>query len=143
MAKLSHGLIIIGCGKAKIWDRRRGVARVKARDAYVGSLFKSARRFAEKRGAKWLILSAKYGLLRPSRLISDYDISIGAQSAITAEALSRQWQRLRNRPTVAVCLASKSYVKLLRDAIPDSVAIRTPLDGMDLFERMRWLKAHS
>jgi len=141
MAKPSNALIIVGCGKAKIWKRHPDVGRVQAQDAYVGSLFRSARRFAEKRGTNWLILSAKYGLLRPSQLISDYDVTISSQRAITSQHLRRQWQRLPNRPAVAVCLASRRYVSLLYDSIP--IAIRAPLDGMDLFERMRWLKSHS
>jgi hypothetical protein len=143
MAKASAPLIIVGCGKAKIWSRGHHVGRVKAQDAYIGSLFKSARRFAEKRGANWLILSAKYGLLRPDQLISDYDVTFGSRGAISSERLGRQWQRLRDRPAMAVCLASRRYVSLLRASIPEGVFIRAPLDGMDLFQRMRWLRSHA
>jgi len=143
MAKRSKPLIIVGCGKAKIWYKRRDIGKVEAHEAYVGPLFRSARRFAEKHGKDWLILSAKYGLLRPKQPISDYDVTIGSPGAVTTKQLRQQWRRLRNAPLVAVCLASKKYVDLLRASIPEGVSIRTPLEGMDLFERMRWLKRHS
>jgi hypothetical protein len=143
MAKPSSELVIIGCGKAKIWDRRCSIGKVKAQDAYVGALFRSACRFAKRGGARWLILSAKHGLLRPDQLISKYDVKVGSPGAITPARLRNQWQRLRERPSVAICLASKSYVSLLQASIPQGVLLRAPLNGMDLFERMHWLKAHS
>ena len=136
-------LVIVGCGKAKVWDRADRLGKVRAKDAYVGSLFKSQRRFAEQRAAKWLILSAKYGLLHPEQPIANYNVTFGSRGAISAERVQKQWrQRLSDNPTIAVCLASKNYVRLLRDSIPKSVTLQTPLDGMGLFERMRWLKQH-
>ena len=143
MAKPSNSLTIIGCGKAKIWSRHRRAGRIKAQDAYVGPLFKLARRFAQNGGRNWLILSAKYGLVLPDQLISDYDVTVGSPGAITTQRLLRQWQQLHPKPTVAICLASRRYVCLLRDSVPKGVAIRAPLDGMNLFKRMRWLKRHS
>lgn len=139
----SENLVIVGCGKAKVWDGRRSPGRVRAKDAYIGSLFKSQRRFAERHAVNWLILSAKYGLLRPDQLISDYDITLGSRSAITARRIRSQWRRrFGDKSTVAICLASKNYVRLLRDSIPEAVTLRTPLDGLGLFERMRWLRKH-
>jgi cytoplasmic iron level regulating protein YaaA (DUF328/UPF0246 family) len=143
MARSPNGLIIVGCGKAKIWKKRRGLGKVKAQDAYVGALYRSARAFAEKRGPNWLILSAKHGLLPPDQPISNYNVTIGDRGAITSQHLRSQWQRLRNKPALVICLASEKYVSLLRTSIPQSVLIRTPLDGMDLFECMHWFKSHS
>src|SRR5438477_6572130 len=134
-------MIVVGCGKAKVWKKHPRPGKIQAQDAYVGSLFKLSRRFAEKREPhNWLILSAKYGLIRPNRQISNYDVTIGSRGAITAQRIRGQWRRLAKKQTASMCLASKKYVRLLRDSVPKNVRIKTPMDGLDLFERTAWLK---
>src|SRR5260370_5701944 len=85
-------LIIVSCGKAKIWDRLPNSGAVPARDAYVSSLFKVCRRYAEATGKPWTILSAKYGFLNPTEPITQYNMEFGKDDdAITNADLRRQW----------------------------------------------------
>jgi len=140
----NRAVTVVGCGKAKIWDKCPKLGKIQAKDAYTGSLFRLSRLFAEKHARKnWLILSAKYGLVRPNRRILNYDVTIGSPGATTPQRVRSQWRRLANERTVAICLASENYVRLLRDALPENVAIKTPLEGLDLFKRTPWLKRHS
>ena len=60
-------LVIIPCGKSKIWDTEPDVRDVAARFVYTSSYFKINKEYAEKFGSNWLILSAKYGLISPSK----------------------------------------------------------------------------
>lgn len=63
-------IILIGCGKQKLEGEH------PAKDLYTGSLFRSRRTYAENQGDLWFIISAKHGLLEPSRTIKSYDVSI-------------------------------------------------------------------
>jgi len=134
-------LIIVSCGKAKVWDRSASAATaVPAKDAYSSSLFKLCRRYAESEGCVWMILSAKYGFLHPSQLISNYNISFGqSDEAITTEELRTQWSARCSHVRQLCSLAGASYNERLAQVVPANVSIECPLRGMNLFQRMRFL----
>lgn len=69
-------MIIIGCGKSK---RREACA---ASDLYTGGLFAARRKYAERCTEHWYILSAKFGMLTPSQVISPYDCTMRQQAPI-------------------------------------------------------------
>jgi hypothetical protein len=143
MAESESRLIIVGCGRAKIWKKRRKPVKVAAKDAYTSGLFRLARRFAETHSTRWLILSAKYGLLRPEALISNYDVTIGSPNAIRSRIIAQQWRRFAPRSACVVSLTSKKYVELLSAALPETTRVETPMHGLNLFQRTRWLKRNS
>ncbi len=60
-------LVILAC------SQKKGPKPVAARDLYLGSLFKLGRKFAEVHHYDYVIISAKYGLLRPEQVIAPYD----------------------------------------------------------------------
>ena len=72
----SQVLVVVPCGKAKIWDREPGRGPTAARDAYAGGPFKLNRAYAERFADRWIILSAKYGFLVPDHTIpGPYEVS--------------------------------------------------------------------
>jgi len=62
-------LVIVPCGKSKIWKKEPKRGATKARNVYTGAPFKLNKRYAEQFGYDWVILSAKYGFIDP-----DYQI---------------------------------------------------------------------
>ena len=69
-------LVIIPCGKAKVWDKEPRLGAVAAKNAYTGSPFKVNREYAEAFGDRWVILSARYGFVDPDhRLPGNYDVT--------------------------------------------------------------------
>ncbi len=58
-------LVIVPCGRAKIWDGDPSRGPTPARDAYTGPPFTVNRHYAERFGKRWVILSAKYGFVWP------------------------------------------------------------------------------
>lgn len=74
--KVGETLVIVPCGQAKIWAKDPMAGPVEARDAYVGGPFKVNRAYAERFADRWLILSAKYGLISPDFMIDEpYNIT--------------------------------------------------------------------
>lgn len=55
--------------------------KLVAAEAYTGPAFRIATRKLKAAGARWFVLSAKYGFLRPDSLISNYDQLITSSSA--------------------------------------------------------------
>ncbi len=69
-------LIIVPCGRSKIWSKESGLGAVPARDAYTGPPFVVNRAYAERFGDAWVVLSAKYGFLPPEwELPGPYEVS--------------------------------------------------------------------
>ena len=84
--------MIVPCGKLKIWSKNPLKGPTIAEEAYVGSPFKMNRSYAKKYSDKWLILSAKYGLIAPDFTIAGkYDVTFNDPSTnpISIEELAR------------------------------------------------------
>jgi hypothetical protein len=58
---------LVGCVKSKL-DRS-----APARDLYTSPLFQGRRRFVENSCDRWFVLSAKYGLVDPDKVLQPYD----------------------------------------------------------------------
>lgn len=54
-------MLVVACGKRKIWDADPSAGPVSAKDAYIGVTFRVNRRYAERFADRWVILSANYG----------------------------------------------------------------------------------
>jgi len=75
---MDNHLVIIACGKSK----NHG-PNCKAKDAYNGQSFLLKKKYAELSGNSWLILSAKYGLLKPDKKINpNYDMTISTKGDV-------------------------------------------------------------
>jgi hypothetical protein len=85
---------VVGCSKTKIWKYRPHLGAVPAEEAYLGRDFVRGRVFGKTYFPdSWLILSAKYGLIRPSVLITDYNVML--TSPIPGDVVSRVQYQVR------------------------------------------------
>ena len=62
-------LVIIPCGIKKIWDKFPDAGPTAAAKAYIGPPFVVNRKYAEQADGDWVVLSAKYGFLRPTDIV--------------------------------------------------------------------------
>lgn len=132
-------MIVIGCGSAK-----RAEAS-KARDLYVGSLFRAGRRYAEASGRPWLILSAVHGVIGPDVWLRPYDQKLTGSVQATIE-----WARLASDAIAArlgpgervELLAGKLYADPVGEELARAgiVAVQ-PLRGLSLGHRLQKLSA--
>lgn len=119
-------MILVSCGNRKL-DHP-----APAKDLYVGSYFKSARRAAESTGQPWLIVSAKYGIIDPETVIAPYDATIKtrADQRALARLVSTQ------RPPAA----AESWLGINYDEALAWVGwqLTNPLIGYRMGQRMGW-----
>jgi hypothetical protein len=91
MSPVKGYLVVVSCGKDKIWRLRPNVGPTAAREAYASPVFKTSRSYAERFGERWLILSAKYGLVAPEFTIAEnYNRSFYDPDAISVHELRLQ-----------------------------------------------------
>jgi hypothetical protein len=152
-------IAIVGCGARKL----AGVH--PARELYTGPLFVAARDDVERRGLRWLVLSARYGLIEPDRELESYDRTIAQTKRELAEgcgphhrACSRGWCYVRGfvagvdvllrcageLPLVAEVHAGAAYVDVLLAtlAVRDGhVRLVEPCRGLELGARLAWYAA--
>ena len=128
-------LVIVPCGKGKIWDKKPQAGAVPARDAYTGAPFKVSRQYAEVFAATWVILSAKYGFINPDFLIPEpYNVTFKRLSSgpVPMAKLKEQIADLGldKFPTV-IALGGKEYRTAVTEAFSSQpVAIHTPFAGL-------------
>ncbi len=115
-------LMVVHCGKRKIWDTNPGQGLMPARETYVGAPFTVNRSYAERFGTQLRILSARYGLIPPNFIIPcDYDVAFTnpASRPIGIADLRRQVaEQALDRFGVVIALGGKVYTDRMREARP-------------------------
>ncbi len=138
-------LIIVPCGKSKIWDKQPHRGPMAASDAYTGAPFKLNRRYAECFGDAWIVLSAKFGFVKPEFVISGpYEVTFKnvRTHPITTECLQQQVGDLGlNRYALVVGLGGADYRKAICDAfVVSPVHLAFPFAGLKIGKMMQATK---
>lgn len=134
-------LVVVPCGQAKIWKKEPKHGPAKAKNAYIGALFRVNRTFAERFADKWIILSARYGFTDPDFIIpEDYDVTFTKPSTnpITLDDVKNQLKDrkdLRGYDAV-IALGGQDYTDIVKQAFMNFSKVLLPTEGLSLFEMM-------
>ncbi|MEY9839531.1 DUF6884 domain-containing protein [Streptacidiphilus sp. EB103A] len=122
-------LVLVPCSGRKL----DATAVASAGEMYApGSYHRAARRAAEAmtaEGGRWMILSARYGLLDPHDRILAYDLKAGRPGTVGADTLSRQAHQAAVSTAQVTVLAGAAYGELARGAWP---SVHQPLAGLGI-----------
>lgn len=137
----THLLVIVPCGRSKIWSKRPGAGPTPAANAYTGAPFTVNREYAEASGGEWVILSAKYGFLHPTDVIpGPYEVTFKSPSTgpISIDALREQVRQMGlDRYAEVVGLGGKEYRTAVEGAFRGaSVTLRFPFSGLPIGKAM-------
>lgn len=138
-------LVIVPCGKRKIWDHDPTHGPAKALEAYTGTLFRLNRAYAEKYGDRWLVLSAKYGFIPPEfEIPGPYDVSFKRKNThpIGGSQLHAQIGQLDlHEFSTVIGLGGAAYREAIRLAFAEQpVSLEFPFAGQRLGIMMRSTK---
>jgi hypothetical protein len=119
-----------------------------AQDLYISPLFRGLRSYAEKNTDRWYILSAKYGLLSPERVVDPYELTLNRMPKADREAWARQVQEqmvavlpLGARITL---LAGSRYREELEPFLRQrGHSVDIPLFGLSMGRQLAWLNRHA
>lgn len=113
MAGLRGVLVVVPCGRRKIWAAQPQRGPTRADDAYTGTLFALNRAYAERFGDAWVVLSGKYGFIPPDfEVEGPYEVTFTRASShpVTHEALREQVAGMElDRYDMVVGLGGKAY----------------------------------
>jgi hypothetical protein len=137
-----NAIILVSCVKKK------ALSAMPARHLYLSSWFKKASAYAEKSGLEWFILSAKYGLVEPDKVINPYNQTLKMmKKSERLEWADKVMAALRPHidPEIKIVIFAGQYYRA--DLIPQlarlGCAIEVPLRNMRIGEQMRWFNEHS
>ena len=142
---MNESLIIVPCGKAKIWSKVNTSSSFPAKNAYIGTPFVVNRKYAEAKGKRWVILSAKYGYIDPDTMIRDYDETFKdpTPSTITVETLKKQIaDKQLERYTHVIGLGGKEYRAMIQKSFAGtSCRLEFPFADFSLFDYVHAVKS--
>lgn len=144
-SRLNSILVVVPCGRSKIWSKHPSAGPTLAKDAYIGSPFKVNRKYAEREGYDWIILSAKYGFISPGfELLGPYEVTFKRKSSgpVTTQVLKQQVLDLElDRYVDVIGLGGKEYRAAIVAAFEDTVIEpRFPFAGLPIGKAMQATK---
>ena len=128
-------------------SKKRG-RPAKAKELYVSPWFRKARGFVERRQARWFILSAEYGLVRPEKIIDPYEKTLNtmgvAERRKWAEMVIEQMRsELPDAPQI-VLFAGQRYREFLLDYLQQRYPeVAAPLSRLGIGEQLGWFDRDS
>ena len=139
-------LVVVPCGKSKVWDRQPHHGAAPAIEAYTGSMFRLNRQYAARFGDAWIMLSPKYGFIVPDFVIPEtYDISfrLPATNPVSVEKLQRQVRDLGlDGYTDVTALGGAGYRGAITAAFAGTGArLHAPFAGLPIGKMMQATKA--
>jgi len=145
MASRERILVIVACGKSKVWQKEPNRGPTPARDAYIGPPFKVNKEYAETFADRWVILSAKHGFMTPAfKIPGPYDFTFNSRSdkRVTVAELRNQIEKFGlNRFDTVVSLGGQQYRNHIRIAFDSNgCEICFPFEGLRLGEAMQATK---
>jgi len=130
-------LVVVPCGQAKIWKKYPRKGPTEAKYAYIGSPFKVNRAFAERFADRWMILSAKYGLIDPGFIVpEDYDVTFAEPSTnpITVDDVKRQLKDMKDLHgyDAVIALGGQDYTDIVKQVFMNFFRVLLPTEGLSL-----------
>jgi len=126
-------IIIIACGKKKIFSDNPTCQRTYAKDLYTGNFHKTSQEYALNFADEFCILSAKFGFLFPNDIITeDYDVTFKDKKTnpITIKELKKQIKIFNNYDIIETA-CGKIYHDIIEDVFEKKIHNHlTGLSGM-------------
>jgi hypothetical protein len=115
-----------------------------AKDLYISDWFRKARRFAERSGYSWFILSAEHGLVSPDAVIAPYEKTLNTMGVRERRAWA---DRVLEQIVVTIpdvkeinFLAGQRYREfLLGELRRRDIVTNVPMEGLRIGEQLSWL----
>ncbi|SMB85153.1 DUF6884 domain-containing protein [Deinococcus hopiensis] len=127
----SRTIVLVGCVKSKQSQP------TLAKDLYTSSLFQARRRFAERFGERWFILSALHGLVDPEQHLAPYEqvLKAGESRRWAEQVFTALGPQLQSGDRVVLAAGGhyrKSLIPKLKQAGHEVEAVLTDVPGIQV-----------
>ena len=116
-----------------------------ARNLYLSDWFVSARDRVMQEREPWYILSAKFGLLHPDKVIAPYDVTLNKLGVAdrrrwAARVITQMDEALPHADEVVI-FAGQRYREFLEEYLRRRYSsVKVPMEGLRIGEQLRWMK---
>lgn len=115
-----------------------------AQDIYLSDWFLKASAYAKRFGNQWFILSAKYGLLAPDKVVEPYNVTLKTMPVhsrrLWAARVIQDLKPILSSGDTVIFLAGKAYRENLVSPIQNmGCQISIPMQALRIGEQMQWL----
>ena len=123
--------------------------RHQAKDLYVSTWFKKARRYIECKSCPWYILSAEYGLVTPEQPLAPYEKTLNTtplneRREWACRVIAQMNEMLPQARRVVVFLAGQRYREFLADHLKSrGIVVEVPMEGLRIGQQLSWLGRHA
>jgi hypothetical protein len=135
---LTGAVVLVSCVKSKLSHS------APARKLYTSEWFQKTRDLVEASGARWFVLSSRYGLVAPNVEIAPYDytlnsLGVSERQAWAAEVLKVLLPLLTNEKRV-VMFAGDRYREFLVEPLErHGITVEVPMAHLRRGEQLSWL----
>jgi uncharacterized protein DUF6884 len=135
---LTHSITLVSCVQSKL------LYPAPARSLYTSAWFRKARDLVEASGARWFVLSSRYGLVAPETEIAPYDytlntLGVAERRLWAAKVLDKLVPEIRDERRV-VMLAGARYRKFLIEPLEhQGMKVVVPMEHLRRGEQLGWL----
>lgn len=131
-------ICLVSCVKSKASGAK------KARDLYTSALFEKARLVAESEYDEWFILSAKYGLVPPTKVIGPYEQTLNKMNQEerinwSADVYRELKKILKPGDSITFFAGIKYRENLVKQLAKLDCNIEFPMEGMSIGNQLKWL----
>lgn len=125
--------------------RKKKAHPAPAKELYISDWFKKAKEYVETISDSWYILSAKYGLLKPGRMIRPYDkilkeMSVNERRHWACQVLT-DLEKISDFGDTVVILAGKKYREFLLKPLKSyGFKAEIPFEGLGIGQQKSWLR---
>lgn len=134
----ANAIVLVSCVKSKL------AHRAHARSLYTSAWFRKVRSLVEGRGARWFILSSRYGLVAPDAEIAPYDytlntVGIAERRAWARDVLDKLLPQIADERRI-VMFAGHRYREFLIEPLRcRGISVEVPMAHLARGEQLAWL----
>ncbi|MBN2019681.1 MAG: hypothetical protein JW749_05595 [Sedimentisphaerales bacterium] len=116
----------------------------KAGDIYLSPLFKKAKEFANKNFDRWYILSAKYGLIAPNKLIEPYEKTLNTmpredRHKWTEKVFEEIKTHTKANDEITFIAGTRYRQGLTPLLLKRGNKVQVPMEGLGIGKQLQWL----
>ena len=134
-------LVLVSCVKSKL------PLAAPARDIYTSAWFRKARDIVEASGARWFVLSSRYGLVAPDAIIAPYDytlntLGVAERRSWAADVFDQLLPELTYRRRVVMFAGMRYREFLIEPLLRQGIEVDVPMANLRRGEQLEWLSEH-
>jgi hypothetical protein len=138
---LDGAVVLVSCVKSKLSHP------APARELYTSVWFQKVRNIVEASGARWFVLSSRYGLVAPDVEIAPYDytlyaLGVSERKVWAANVLDKLLPEIASEKRVVMFAIHRYREFLIEPLRQRGIEVEVPMANLTRGEQLAWLSEH-